>query len=545
MSQVKSLLHDPDAFGDVDIDRVEDLDEKLGTNFNRKITAITPGVDLGEDDLFGSDNGADELTVPGDENLAANNAWDEVRALGEAESKKLAEKSLDEWIQFFDRDHFVSFHGQHFVVYRETYIDGRGALQRINDTSFKKFHANKYVTLTKPDGGLKAESVAKLWLESTKRRFQQLVFDPSGKHSPENYNIWRGFGVDPVPFDPERIKLILDDLILKILCDGDKVAADYLLNWLAHGVQNPAIKPGVAVVLRGLQGTGKGTLGRVMLLIWGAHGITVSHSKHLTGNFNDHLRNTVFVFSDEAQFVGDAQGNQTLKVMVTEDFGMFESKGVDADLRKNYIRVLMATNSDWVVNVGPDSRRYFVLDVSDSRRVDPANPTNRAFWDELNSYINGSGAAEFLDFLLKRDLTGFVPAVFPQTRALANQRALSLGPIHDYLVHLVSDGSIDNREWSSDGVTVTTSNLYESLLEHCKLRGRRAQGLTLQLLGAELAKFGVEKKREGRRQFGTKRGYQYEFPPRAEFAEGLWKALGLPQETLVEALGPQDVPDEA
>jgi len=529
--------------GDLDFDAEEKKKPKmrkhkeLATDKKRQ-RKDDVNADLDAADLFGDGDGGDDGTAEPSAGQSAQGGtiepcdnWQIVEDDATTIAQGQSQLTLDEWLAFFDQEHFVSFHGQHFVVYREIFIDDRASLARLTDTAFKKFHANKVVLDPTPRDTPKYIPVAPVWLQRTSKRYEQLVFDPSGQHDPRNYNMWRGFGVDPVPFDHDNIRLITDDLIGEALCGGDTVSKEYVLNWLAHGVQNPAIKPGVALVLRGAQGTGKGTLGRLMLTIWGGHGLTVAHSKHLTGNFNSHLRNTVFVFSDEAQFVGDAQGNQALKALITEDYGVFEAKGIDADLRKNFLKVLMATNSEWVVNVGPDARRYFVLDVSDCKRVDPKNPVNRPFWGEINAYINSRGAAEFLDYLLKRDLTDFVPAIFPQTEALARQRAMSLPPVHEYVLHCLEKGTMADIKWNGEGLSIATGDLYEGLLEHCKKRQVRTQDLSSARVGSELKKLGIEK---SRRRAGAERMYHYVFPPRVEFAQKVKEVCGLPDAYLSE-----------
>ena len=58
----------------------------------------------------------------------------------------------------------------------------------------------------------------------------------------------------------------------------------------------------VAVVLRGLKGTGKGILARVLLDIFATHGLHISKADHLTGRFN------AYVVLDEAIWPSDKAG---------------------------------------------------------------------------------------------------------------------------------------------------------------------------------------------------------------------------------------------
>ena len=77
------------------------------------------------------------------------------------------------------------------------------------------------------------------------------------------------------------------------------------MDWMARLIQFPAQQGEVAVVLIGIEGTGKGILARATPYILGQHGLAISHAKHLTGNFNAHLRDCVFLFADEAFYAGD------------------------------------------------------------------------------------------------------------------------------------------------------------------------------------------------------------------------------------------------
>ena len=66
-------------------------------------------------------------------------------------------------------------------------------------------------------------------------------------------------------------------------------------------VQRPERQAETAIVMRGeKEGTGKGILARALLYLMGQHGYAISNAKHLTGQFNAHLRDCVFLFGDEA-----------------------------------------------------------------------------------------------------------------------------------------------------------------------------------------------------------------------------------------------------
>lgn len=90
-----------------------------------------------------------------------------------------------------------------------------------------------------------------------------------------------------------------------MLTDGDPQGYRYVLNWMAAMFQRPSEAAEVAIAFKGAKGTGKGTLGRVLQHIAGAHGLHISSPEHITGRFNSHLQNCICLFADEAFWAGD------------------------------------------------------------------------------------------------------------------------------------------------------------------------------------------------------------------------------------------------
>ena len=104
-----------------------------------------------------------------------------------------------------------------------------------------------------------------------------------------------------------------------------------------------------------------------MLHICGRHGIAVSSSHHLVGNFNAHLRDCICLFCDEAGLADDKAAHSRLKALITEPFLMIEAKNRDAIQAPNFTHIIMASNDAWVIPASLGARRFFVLDVSRER----------------------------------------------------------------------------------------------------------------------------------------------------------------------------------
>jgi hypothetical protein len=244
----------------------------------------------------------------------------------------------------------------------------RRYLRIMKQADFELLLCNEAFKIFHPEKGLQTISKTGLWLYHPDRRTHKagITLDPTGKLGPEYLNTWRGFGVDPVPGDPT---VFLDHTRLLTSGNGDG-AYEYLLGWMAHKVQNPGDQLEVATVMRGDEGTGKGGLGHALRRIFGGHGLHVSQGAHLVGKFNFHLADCCFLFCDEAIFAGDPRPMGVLKALITEAVLMVEKKFVDAHQNRNHLGIMMASNSDFVVPAGKDARRFFCVDVPDSRKDD-------------------------------------------------------------------------------------------------------------------------------------------------------------------------------
>lgn len=366
-----------------------------------------------------------------------------------------------EWVKKFNRDHFVTTEGKESYVFIEHYDPSfkRRALNRLSFTGFRNLYSNdKFKKIV--NGQAKYIAKAKAWLEHPKRRtyLQGLTFCP-GKDSPEGYyNLWGGFGIAPKAGSWEQMKIHIRD----VLCAGDIELFNYTIGWLANMVQNPDRQGEVAFVISGGKGVGKGTFGHYVGKFFGQHFLHVTNQKHLIGNFNNHLRDAVFVVLDEAFFAGDKKHESILKSIITEPVLMIEKKGIDAIQSPNYTHIMMFSNETWVVPASVDERRFFVLHVSSDRKPD------RAHFDALYAEMDNGGPAAMLDYLMKYDLSDFDLRSIPQTSALIEQKLQSLGALEKWLYSCLYDGYIGGFAWDNERFLMRTQTAYHDYTQHHK-----------------------------------------------------------------------------
>ena len=272
------------------------------------------------------------------------------------------------------------------------------------------------------------------WLNHRDRRqyLGGVVCDPTEK-APESYwNLWSGFGVKPAPGNWSLMR----EHIRKVIRAGNPKHDDYLMNWLARLFQHPEDRAEVAVVMRGGEGVGKGLLGRFVAKAFGQHGMQVSSAAHLVGNFNAHLRDLIVLFADEAFFAGDRQHEGRLKALITEETLTIEGKYQNVVNVRNMLHIIMASNADWVIPASLKARRWFMLDVADTRQGD------FAYFAAIVYQMENGGLVAMVHDLLHRDISNFNPRDVPKTDALVEQQVHSLDSLHRWWLTILGRGFV-------------------------------------------------------------------------------------------------------
>ena len=373
---------------------------------------------------------------------------------------------------------------------------GRKYIRIMSDKDFRLAHLNiKIPTPTRTDPDHETP-LGQWWLEHPFRRqhLAGITLDPSGKLGPDYLNTWRGWAVEPVQGD---CTVFLEHIHMITAGNGED-AAKYLTGWLASKVQNPGEQMEVAVVMRGDEGTGKGGLGHTMRRIFGGHGIHISQGEHLIGKFNAHLMDCCFLFADEAFFAGDPRHVSVLKALVTEDTITIEKKFVDAHQGRNRLGIMMASNSDFVVPAGKDARRYFCIDVPDTRMGDRAY--FKRYFDAMN---DPAQLGAFLHHLQNYDLTGFDVRDFPQTTMLRDQKLATLDQNEKWLLNRLGLGHFPDAARELDAfpsgvITMTnwtwrewaaTSFLFQDYVTVMKHMGRPQFALDIVRFGTFMSRY--------------------------------------------------------
>lgn len=339
--------------------------------------------------------------------------------------------------------HLVTRQGGRTLILRREQDPGvgRASYVPVRQEDLKLYYANRMVEVGRTEKGAAImKPLATAWLQSPRRStYSDLVMDPSRSPNDRNvFNLWKGWGVQPKQGSWDTIR----NHLFEVVCSSNHETFAYLLGWMAFVVQHPAQRPEVAIVMRGGKGCGKGVAVAPLMRIFGEHALHLTQAKHLVGNFNGHLLDALLVFADESFWAGDRQHESALKGLVTEPQLMIERKGVDAFVAPNRVKLIMASNADWVVPASTDERRFLLLDVS------PARTGDRAYFSELWRAVEGDEPAAMLAELLLEDLASFEIRDVPRTKALAEQILISADSVTRWWHHCLSVQTIKS---GSDG----------------------------------------------------------------------------------------------
>ena len=309
--------------------------------------------------------------------------------------------------------------GKHKIVSTK-HCPVNGMTSTFEDTSqfYKYFeHEKKVASLNR----------GKAWLQWGSKSFfpSGVGFYPNTTKCPKGvYNFFSGLALKPKPGD---CTVYLNHIEFGI-CDGDKVAAKYFVQWLAHMIQKPDEKPSVAILMKSLQGTGKGMLTKPILEILGQYGAHVNGHANLTQRFNSTVANKLMIFGDEVD-LKDHKVADKLKGLISENVIQLERKGIEPEAMPNYSRFIFASNHGQVINAGLKERRYLI--------VEPVLKES-SYYSAIAAWSANGGANHLLHYLMNLDISDFNKNKAPITKSLIEEKLCSLPVAMEFLHEEIS-----------------------------------------------------------------------------------------------------------
>jgi len=354
------------------------------------------------------------------------------------------------------------FEEQHFMIEKPIMY----GTESEDKTSYYFYNIGDYTNLCKPyqfDSGriLLSEFIPHWLTDETRRSYKNLIFNPSTtEHIDNQYNIFNGFNyndqINDQDYDNEGVDLFLDHI--KLLCNNEQEATDYLINYLAHLFQTPEILPEVAIVMCGMKGVGKDLLTDYIQGILGLEYITRTQKfSNLFGNFNSAIKNKLVIQVNEVSGKDGFSLKENLKNFITEKNVIINEKGMKQYTIENYARLFLFCNNHNPVEITEDNRRYWAINTGQKQ--------NKEYYNKLYSNINNSTILHSIyTYFLKRDLTEFNIRNFPITMKMERMRQYNTNPLYYYLFDTYVNETLEN-------VFITGRELFYNILTYMEGEG--------------------------------------------------------------------------
>lgn len=424
---------------------------------------------------------------------------------------RLAADTRAEVIERLNDQHALILLGDRPVVLREgAGPDGRDEIRLLSVGGFHEWMRPDVVWLgAGPDEPVRKVQASKLWIDDERRRqFNGLVFDPANPAPNGYYNLWKGWAVEPAPVgSPASCQRFLDHVADNV-CDGNPELFAWVMGWFASLVQRPTEKLGTSLVLRGTQGTGKTIVGQHIGSLLGHHYALVADSRYIVGRFNSHLANCLLLQLDEATWGGDHAAAGKLKDLITGEYQYIEYKGREPVKVRNYVRLLVTGNNNWLVPAGLEERRFAVLDVGEGKRQDSK------YFQAIQAEMDAGGREALLRYLLDYDLTDVPLRTIPRTMALTEQKVSSMSHEQHWWLDLLNRATLPG-DITGEGI-VEVQELYRhyvAQLQHMGVQrkvGETEFGMKLRRLAPGVLRHRKSVLVAGG---GTRRPWVYELPP--------------------------------
>jgi Family of unknown function (DUF5906) len=330
--------------------------------------------------------------------------------------------------------------------------------------------------ITSEDGKPKSTPITEIWFKSPSRRmYDSITFDPSrAEHYNGYYNLFKGYKIKPVIGD---CTLFLN-YVKNVICSGDNDNFNYLVALIAQMIQQPHMKPGIAVVIRGDEGVGKSFFIEKLGSLLEGYYFKTSNPNYIFGDHNGQLKNTILLHLEEAVWAGSKRDESLLKDLITGRTIEINDKFVPVYSVPNHLHLFISGNPDWLVSAGFKARRIFALHASE------AHIRDTKYFAELDNWFKNGGSAALIYYFLNYNVNVDLRMV-PITEELIIQKQQSMSGVAEWLYSIADTLEMPYGDMNRDTgcVRVIKKLLY---LDYSHSTIGRRQPLSDRKFGAQL-----------------------------------------------------------
>jgi hypothetical protein len=159
------------------------------------------------------------------------------------------------------------------------------------------------------------------------------------------------------------VELVLTHI--RLICGNRPGVMQYVMDWLAHNVQNPGVKIRWAILIKGIEGDGKTLLAQLLSAMMGKPNIKQVSPKVLGTDFTSWGTGSCVAVLEEIKLTGHNRYDilNALKPYITNDSVEIHQKGKDTYDAPNTVNYLAFTNFADALPLNDTERRWMILNT--------------------------------------------------------------------------------------------------------------------------------------------------------------------------------------
>lgn len=258
-------------------------------------------------------------------------------------------------------------------------------------------------------------------------------------------NTWVAGGVAAVPGEHKHIDAHLELLFPE---PGER---GHVLDVFAHLVQRPGQKVNHALMVRGIQGSGKSTLTHLMRGLVGEPNVKVVPGQRMGQRWQAGMVDCEALIIEEVDQAERREVYEAVKMLIADEFFDVEEKCLPFRVGRTPRIILMTSNHRNPLPLPDDDRRFYVTSYGDKKATsDVYSVLHHHLAEELS---------RFKGTLLARDIANFNPHSQPPTTEGKKEIVLNSTPAHIRQI----------QDWVDDGTLagdlVNVKSLKERLVD--------------------------------------------------------------------------------
>lgn len=296
--------------------------------------------------------------------------------------------------------------------------------------------------------------------------FDKLDFRPYLREDQKDYrdgevfNLFNSFPHNPDGECDEKLIEPVLHCMREVLSAGNEDFFQYYVRYLAHAVQCPNEKPGIAIIFITPQGLGKDMIHYDFLRRVFGHKLLhrVNDLSAITRKFNKKLEGKLITIIGEIRSYNNELDSEALKGVITDHTLNIEPKGKDPYEIKDFQRFIAHTNNSIPVGIKPDDRRFVI------HKVGKEHIQSREYYNTLAKTIKDPQVAlHFFKFLAQMDLSNFDIRDRPTTIAKQELQILTAPNVYRFMADVYKKNwKLTDAKITDDEIKIHTTKLYEN-----------------------------------------------------------------------------------